>query len=351
MAKTELFVSGYTQAPYGAGPGVVRYALDAEGLAGESLAQSQDLVNPSFLAWGGPSARLLLAVEELPEGNVVALDGSSLALLGRASTGGADPCHVVRHDDAIWAANYSSGNVSFTELPELLANTEPEPEMLEHPGKGPVTDRQGESHSHQVVATPWETVLASDLGADRIDEYNPATLGRVVSAELPPGTGPRHMVLHGDFLLVVGELDGYLHVLRRSGDFPNHSWHWLSRTPLAATVEEIEAAADFAPSHVELRDGLLYVAVRGPNTIVVLDVSGLAQGEDASEAMVPPSFLTAVPSGGNWPRHFALAGQRMYVANQLSDAVAVLAIGEDGIPQTEPLQQLEHGSPTCVLLR
>lgn len=349
-AQSELYISGYTEAPYGVGPGIVRYGLADDGLVSGVLSKSEGIVNPSFLAWGGPSRALLLAVEELPEGKVVALEPKTLMLTGRAATAGADPCHLVRHQDTVWAANYSSGTVSCIELPELLANLEPEPELLEHQGSGPVTERQSQSHAHQVVPTPWDSILVSDLGADRVDEYSPESLNLLGSALLPPGTGPRHIGLHitlyGDFLLVAGELDGHLHVLRKAADAGQHEWQWLFKTPLAASAEAVETAIDFAPSHLEIVGNLVYVAVRGPNTIVVLDASGLN-----SETSEPPSFLAAVASGGNWPRHFAIEGERMYVANQLSDAVAVLALTADGIPAAEPLAQIEHGSPTCVLLR
>lgn len=370
-----ILVSGYTEEGSGSGPGIVRFELFPDGAVGERRRQSTGVLNPSFMAWGDGS---LLAVEELPHGNIVAIDPQTLELLGRVPTGGADSCHVVPIDDEVWAANYSSGNVSVVPLAELLrANgpgTAPPPQLLSHPGSGPVADRQGESHAHQVTATPWGTALVADLGADRVDEYALADGGFALlgSAQLPPGTGPRHVAIKGDFLLVAGELDGYLHVLQRtprdakardSGNSvrrADYFWRWLFKSPLAKSLEAVASAKEFFPSHIELSaDGSkLYAAVRGPNTIVVLDMGGLNEGGGTVRppaAATAPRFLHEVSSGGNWPRHFALSepndgNNKIYVANQLSNNVAVFELDEHGLPGTEPVQQIEFGSPACVLI-
>lgn len=347
----ELFVSGYTEEGYGAGPGVARFALTADGTVGERTAVAAGMSNPSFMTLAG---EVLLAAEELAQGKLVALDPQTLDVLGRAPSGGADTCHIALVGDMVWVANYSSGTASATGLSELLSGTATEtPKLLSHPGSGPVAERQGESHAHQVVATQWGTVLVADLGADRVDEYSANSKVRLESAELPPGAGPRHVALKGDFLLVAGELDGHLHVLQRTpvahvqpgngeSNGGGHFWRWQFKVPLAESAEDIAAAEEFFPSHVELSaDGsTLYAAVRGPNTVVVLDVSALP---------ARPKLLALVPSGGNWPRHFAVANNKMYVANQLSNNIAVLELDAAGLPGAVPAQSIDFGSPTCVV--
>ncbi|MGP9500728.1 lactonase family protein [Specibacter sp. AOP5-B1-6] len=376
-----ILVSGYTEEGYGSGPGIVRFELFRDGAVGERRRQSTGVLNPSFMAWGDGT---LLAVEELPQGNIVALDPQTLELLGTVSTGGADSCHVVLIDEEVWGANYSSGNVSVVPLAELLRANGPgtatPPQLLSHPGSGPVADRQGESHAHQVTATPWGTALVADLGADRVDEYALADGGfaSLGSAQLPPGTGPRHVAIKGDFLLVAGELDGYLHVLQRTPrDAQAHDaqvpgagnqargaddfWRWLFKSPLAESPEAVAGAKEFHPSHIELSaDGSkLYAAVRGANTIVVLDVGGLNEHDGTIQspaAPTAPRFLHEVSSGGNWPRHFVLSApkdgyNKIYVANQLSNNVAVFDLDDNGLPGSEPVQSVEFGSPVCILLR
>ncbi len=361
--RPELIVSGYTEDGYGAGPGLARFELLADGSVGECLMEGSSVANPSFMAAGQD---YLLAVEELAHGSVVALDPQTLEVIGRTPSGGADSCHVAIVGDTAWVANYSSGTAAVVKLTDLLAGTAPEaPELLSHPGSGPVADRQGESHAHQATATQWGTVLVSDLGADRVDEYSAASRVRLGSAELPPGTGPRHVALKGGFLLVAGELDGHLHVLQRTPvadpadgaagiEAGGYFWHWLFKVPLAESAESVSAVPEFFPSHIELSaDGSkLYAAVRGVNTLVVLDVSTLRQADASPEA---PRFLCGVPSGGNWPRHFALSepesgSGKIFVANQLSNDIAVFDLDRHGLPGEGPVQRVDFGSPACILL-
>lgn len=370
-SSVSIIISGYTEEGYGAGPGISRFALTDEGLLGEQQVDSATVQNASFLARGED---VLLAVEELTDGNVVVLNPTTLEVIGRASSGGADSCHVALVDGDVWVANYSSGTASVTPLASLLGETATaQPELVSHPGSGPVADRQGESHAHQVTATQWGTVLVADLGSDRVDEYSATSRVRLGSAELPPGTGPRHVAIKGDFLLVAGELDGHLHVLQRTPvahtqgeqagkNAGGYFWHWLFKAPLAENAERVSSVKEFFPSHIELSadGGKLYVAVRGPNTLVVLDVSRLPDSEllDSDlddQTPMSPSFIREVPSGGNWPRHLALSPQgsdnnKLYVANQLSNNVAVFELDQHGLPGDEPVQTVEFGSPACILL-
>lgn len=350
-----ILVSGYTETGYGAGPGLSLFEVLADGTVGAELRKSAAVLNPSFLSAGG---WLLLAVEELPQGNVVAVDPLTLDVLGRAPTLGADPCHVALVDGQVWVANYSSGTVSVLALDGLLGNVAGAPDVLAHPGSGPVVERQGESHAHQVTPTPWGSVLVADLGADRVDEYAQAGETRTLlrSAQLPPGTGPRHVAIKGDFLLVAGELDGCVHVLQRTlrstGTHDDYFWHWLFKTPLAPSARELDAAEQFYPSHIQLsEDGSkLYAAVRGPDTLVTLDVTGLTAQAGGGTAPAPPLFLGQIPCAGTWPRHFAVGHNKIYVANQLSNNVAVFDLGPDGVPVAGVVQSLDYGSPTCILL-
>lgn len=363
LPAPSIVVSGYTQEGYGAGPGMARFQLSNSGLVGERSAENTTLQNPSFMADGGD---VILVTAELPQGRLIAVDRKSLAVVGHGPSGGADTCHVTLVSDAVWAANYSSGTAAVVPLASLLDGATAElPELLSHPGSGPVKERQGESHAHQVVASAWGTVLVPDLGADRVDEYSADSLVRLRSAELPPGTGPRHMALKGDFLLVAGELDGHVHVLQRTARDPEgeHYWHWLFKAPLAKDASMIETAPEFFPSHIELSaDGnKLYAAVRGVNTLVVLDVSHLPADALTDMAPTPPVVLQEVPTGGNWPRHFALStsvstsgnssrNDKIYIANQLSNSVDVFELDAAGLLGAEPVQSVEFGSPACILL-
>lgn len=335
-----LVISGYTEEASGTGPGLVRFALDGGGGVGERLAQTAEVHNPSFVV---AEAGVLLAVEELAQGNVLALDPTTLEVLARTASGGADPCHVALVGETVWAAHYSSGTAAALDLPALLAGTPGlEPRLVAHAGPA-------SSHAHQVSATRWGSVLVADLGADSVDEYDAQSHALLGSARLPQGAGPRHVALKGDHLFVAGELDGHLHVfVRESREQAHHGWRWLFKVPLAHSAAQ--PAGDFYPSHIELSPDAdkLYAAVRGPNTLLVLDVSGLS-GDAAGQAL-EPRVLQEIPCGGNWPRHFALTGEKIYVANQRSNNVAVFDLAGDGLITADRTQSVDFGSPTCVVV-
>lgn len=342
---TQLLVGSYTEPGSGIGTGVSRLALGADGLiAGVELAGA-GLRNPSFLASTSSAGGrgVLYAVEELDDGALAALDPETLTLRWRTPTSGSDPCHLGLVDGSVWAANYSSGTVAV--LPGVDKLPGPVSVLLANPGTGPVTGRQDGSHAHQVVPTGRGTVLVADLGADRVDEYLAQIPHSLLhSAQLPAGAGPRHVVLQAgrrqtETLWVAGELDAQLHRFTRE---ENGAWTWQGSTALFdAANPAFDADAELFPSHLQASaDGtLLYAAIRGRNTIAVVDVSG-----------PEPELVAEVDCGGNWPRHFAVGRSLLYVANQLSDQISVFALDNAGLPGAEPVQQFGIGSPTCILL-
>ncbi|WP_374954221.1 beta-propeller fold lactonase family protein [Arthrobacter sp. MYb227] len=85
----------------------------------------------------------------------------------------------------------------------------------------------------------------------------------------------------------------------------------------------------------------LYVGVRGPGRIAVLNL-----GEDG----VP--IPTAVePCHGQWPRHHVQAGDALLVANQLSSTISALGLNAtDGLPDIL-LSSLDLESPTCLTVQ
>lgn len=340
MSATRLYVGGYTATSGGKGAGITVFDR-ADPQSQWRAVQVVEADDPSFLTL---TEGALHAVSETTEGRVLSytVSAGELVLASVAASGGTAPCHVI-HDPASGAlvvANYTAG--TFGVLSADASDPARVTRVLPLPvGRGPVLDRQGEPHAHNVIPTPWQTLLVSDLGSDRVFEVrvDPVTLEpSFVSAHaLPAGSGPRHFAWYGDLLLLTGELDGRLHV--------------LSHDDSGFTVDYSVAAYDPAVSrgngetwlsHVETSGSRVYVAVRGRDTITVL-----APGDDGRLAV-----LAEVPSGGSWPRHFALDGEgpgaALYVANQLSDTVSVLPLDEAGVPGEATLQ-IQLGSPACVV--
>ncbi|GLW12082.1 hypothetical protein Misp01_72100 [Microtetraspora sp. NBRC 13810] len=326
MATRLILIGGYTPDTGGTGSGVTVVRADPGGGLTELAATPAS--GPSFLA-RHPRLPVLYAVGESEEGTVACFDrgpGGALAEAGRRPTGGSYPCHVAVDPRGRWlvVANYGDGTLSAHRLDAQGRPGEPEP--FRHTGSGPDPARQEGPHAHQAVFGPDGTLYQSDLGTDEIRRYLVAdeiTLHPDGPVRLAPGMGPRHFARSGGHWYVTGELDGTVAVY-------DDSWTELNR------VRASSSAAENAPSHLEASaDGrYVYVANRGPDTVTVLSAPGLER-------------VAEVSCGGDWPRHFAILGDHMYVACQRSDEVTALPLA-DGVP-TAPAATFATGSPSCVL--
>ncbi|MBF4614174.1 lactonase family protein [Curtobacterium sp. VKM Ac-1376] len=347
-----LLIGSYTATGGGNATGI---SLVDDGVA-RTVAVLDD---PSFLAVSGDR---VYAVSETTDGRVSAfrVQGGALEHLWDAPSGGDAPCHVrVDPSGALVVTNYVSGTVTAISLAaaeshaaSLTASdgvvlhgdadhrsvpTEAVAVAVLPYATGPDEDRQDAPHAHQSVATPDGTVLVADLGGDALHEFRIAvsadgvpTIEPLRVHHVPAGTGPRHMAWFEGDLIVAGELDGRVHRLRR-----DESEAFVT---IAAVPAFDGAVGESLLSHIEVDDdGRVYVAVRGHDLLVVLDArdGGL-------------SVVGSVPCGGVWPRHFVRVPGYVLVANQMSDAVAVLPLDAEGLPG-EAVAQIPVGTPTCVV--
>ncbi|WP_433255360.1 lactonase family protein [Streptosporangium sp. CA-135522] len=312
MMAEVAYIGGYTPDTDGTGPGITLVELGSLARLGETAASG-----PSFLAVH-PRLPVLYAVGESERGTVAVFaradDGALTPLAQRPSEGSA-PCHLAVDPSGtlLAVANYGDGTVSVHGIDESGLLTE----VTIFPY------REG-AHAHQAVFGPDGVLYVTDLGTDEVRRYlvdgqvRPHPDGPV---RLASGMGPRHMAHFEDHWYVAGELDGTVRVY-------DDGWHEMRAVPASATAGENH------PSHLEVSGGLVYVGNRGPDTIAVL-----------SPLTLDP--VAEVGCGGVWPRHFAFAGDRMYVANQRSGGIAVLAL-KDGIPQADG-EVFAVGTPSCVL--
>ncbi len=301
------------------------------------------LDDPSFLAVDGDR---VYAVSEVADGSVSAfrLEHGALEHLWDAPAGGDAPCHVrVDPSGTIVVTNYVSGTVTAVGLAAAEAGAGaavPDDAVavaVLPDTTGPVEDRQEGPHAHQSIGTPDGTVLVADLGGDALHEFRVAvssdgtpTIDPLHVHHVAPGVGPRHMAWHDGDLIVAGELDGQVHRLRRDdiGSF----------RVVASTPTFDGAVGESLLSHLEVDDaGRVVVAVRGRDVVVVLDAAdgGL-------------TVTGSAPCGGVWPRHFARVPGYLLVANQMSDAIAVLPVGDDGVPGPA-VEQIAVGTPACIV--
>ena len=150
---------------------------------------------------------------------------------------------------------------------------------------------------------------------------------------LPQGSGPRHFARSSSGVVYVNtEYTCEIAVLEPAGP-------WLELRDMfpasAGGVQPGDAAAEICLDPAERH---LYVGVRGSDRICTL----------ALDADALPKPLHEFPCGGNWPRHHCFDGERLLVALQLSDAIAMLDLGADA-NSSRPAGLFATGSPTCLL--
>jgi len=317
---TSLLVGGYT-GDKGAGAGIT--VIDDGRVTSTVPAQS-----PSWIA-RHPRLPVLYAVAELDDGRVHAWsleDGVPAAELGSSQTGGAEPAHLSVDSSGAFliTANYSGGNISVHRL-NADGSIGPRTDLVQHSRHGD-HPRQETAHPHMVRVVGAD-VLIIDLGGDaiyryRLTEDGALDLQQIIDA--PAGSGPRHVLPLAGRYYTTAELSGEVLTYDGEGN-------------MIGAVPASEQAGPNQPSELVSNGRYLYVANRGPNTVAVFALNGDL-----------PQYVTEVPVG-DWPRHIALDGDLLYVANERSHQVMVLRVDPaTGVPAPEGA--IDVPSPTVVLV-
>ncbi len=334
-----LLIGGYTP-PAGDGRGILLVQEGGGGLIARGLLAAAE--SPSFLAVSADAERVY-AVHETDPGRVSAFartgswDEPELRPLGSQPSGGAHPCHLALHPSGrvLAVANYSSGSVAIHPLDgdgAVLAHSQ----LLRLHGSGPNAERQDGPHAHQVTfADGGDELIVADLGSDRLWRYRHRAGGYALVDEvrLPSGSGTRQVLLDADAgrAHVLGELDNSVSTVR---------WQLPARllSSVAGHAGPLAPGALSAALIPGPRPGLLYASHRGADRITVLRQDG--------DGIVPVADFDC---HGRSPRHLALSGGRLYIANQLSNTLAGVPVALDtGLP-AGPVSSLELPSPSCVL--
>ncbi len=311
---------------YAGGGGAGVYAVADEWTLGTACLAA---LNVSFGAYA-PRFDLHYLVDERDAGavGVYRLGESGWQRLASVDGAGAAPCHVALNpaQTALAVANYASGSVSLFRLDADGLPLAP-PQVHANAGRGPNPDRQEAPHAHWVGFSPDDRWLyQTDLGTDQVLTYPVADgrLGAVRTAyAAPPGSGPRHMLLHPRHpgrAYLVGELANTLTLLDRTEDRLTAR---STRSTLPTGWHGDSIVAHLAANRAGDR---LYVSNRGHDSIAVFALA--ADGK--------PTLIQHAPASGAYPRHFALFEDqfgdrgRMVIANEKSQTVTVLDIRADG---------------------
>lgn len=333
----QVVIGGYTPDGVEDAVGLTSWRPRPDG-AGLEVVARLALADPTYLV-AHPDEPWLFVAGETDPGRVSSVrlgaDGD-LELLSTVETGGSGSCHVALAADGrhVLVADYGSGTVCSVpvgadgRLGERSGSWRLE-------GSGPDPERQEAPHAHQVVVDGAE-VLVADLGTDRVHRLALADDGSLEEAgpavRLPAGSGPRHLVVVADHLVVATELSGELWLGRRASD---GGWTELDRVPCTAST----ADGELYPSALRADGDTVLVANRGPGT-----VASFALDREAGTLRL----IDERAGGGRWPRDLVVTDSLLWVANQTDDVVTLLA--RDAGPGGEPVLSLRTPAPACVLL-
>ncbi|MHA6491764.1 lactonase family protein [Pseudomonas borbori] len=346
------------------GEGIYSFRFDAQSGRIEGPLAVEQAANPSWLTLSA-DRRHLYAVNEQgrdePAGvgqvSAYALEPASAALsrLNQVASLGDHPTHSSLSADGrfLFVANYSvAPQGSLAVLPVLADGTLGPVAQIEFNAvaarDGANPKRQASSHVHSAVPSPdGRFLFAADLGHDRVYAYRyqperaqrPLQAVQPAYAELPTGSGPRHLLFRRDgrFAYLTLELTGQVALLRhRDG------------------VLDVQQTLDLAPAgfkgeqgagalHLSADERFLYVLNRGDDNhlsvfAVTADDGHLRQ-------------IQRVPSQGTQSREFAIApdGRFLLIANQGSDALVVLPRDPASGLLGKPIQQVNVGAPSDLV--
>ena len=217
----QLLVGSYT-----AGQSQGIYRLNFDSATGQIDAKPLQVVkseNPSWLTLSKDQRQLFVVNENGPGqtdpvGRVssYAIDPKTheLSLINQVQSLGNEPTHSGLSVEAshLFVSNYSVAEDPGGTLAVLPVGADgklkPVVQMSSHPSSRVNPERQMSAHVHSTVASPdGKYVFSNDLGADKIFAYRfdpkanpelPLTAASPASVQLPPGSGPRHLLFSAD---------------------------------------------------------------------------------------------------------------------------------------------------------
>jgi len=174
------------------------------------------VANASYGTWS-PRTRTAYFVDEQEQGRLGAwsLREGQWQRRGSCETGGALPCYVALDPAKSYlaVANYGTGSLALIAVDGDSGEIRGLADLAQHSGRGPNQERQEGPHVHcTMFDEDGAAIYTVDLGLDRVLRY-PLADGRLgegeIAFEAPPGSGPRHLLLHPD-------LRAAAHLARRS---------------------------------------------------------------------------------------------------------------------------------------
>jgi 6-phosphogluconolactonase len=333
----QLLVGSYT-----AGQSQGIYRLNFNSATGQINAKPLQVIksaNPSWLTLSIDQRRLFVVNENGPGqadpvGRVssYSIDPKShaLSLINQVQSLGNEPTHSSLSSDAshLFVSNYSVAEDPGGTLAVLPIGADgalkPVVQMSSHPASRVNAERQMSAHVHSTVPSPdGKFVFSNDLGADKVFVYRfdpkgnpelPLTPATPAFVQLPPGSGPRHLLFSADgkHAWLTMEMSAQVAVF----DYRDGKLEQTQMVDLAAGQPVSDKAA--AALHASKDGKFLYVSNRGTaNQLLVFAI-------DPATGHLKELQRRAVE--GDHPREFSLdpSGKFVLIANQKSNQIVVV---------------------------
>ena len=333
----QLLVGSYTA---GQSQGIYRLNFDsATGQIDSKPLQVIKTENPSWLTLSKDQQRLFVVNENGPGqadpvGRVssYSIDPKSyqLSLINQVHSLGNEPTHSSLSADAshLFVSNYSVAEDpggTLAVVPVSADGTlQPVVQMSSHPSSRVNPERQMSAHVHSTISSPdGRYVFSNDLGADKVFAYRfdpkansqlPLTAATPASVQLPPGSGPRHLLFSADgkHAWLTMEMSAQVAVF----DYQDGKLEQTQMVDLAAGQPVSDKAA--AALHASADGKFLYVSNRGTaNQLLVFAI-------DPATGHLKELQRRSVE--GDHPREFSLdpSGRFLLIANQKSNQIVVV---------------------------
>jgi 6-phosphogluconolactonase len=287
-----------------------------------------ELESPSFLAVHPDQKHLYAVSESYGHGVAIAMSintDDSLTVLNRQTSGGTGPCYISLDPTGHVAliANYGSG--TFESIPIEPGGQFAKPaSVMQDSGHSANKSRQEGPHAHSINPDPaGHFAFGCDLGLDRVQIFKIDTATGTLTpntppfAELPPGSGPRHLAFHpsGKFAYVISELTNTVSAFTYQ---PETGEMKLIQT-ITCLPADFKGQSWCAEVQVHPSGKFLYGSNRGDDSLAVFSV-------DETTGMLTPHGQ--VKTGGKTPRNFRMdpSGKWLMVANQDSGTVNLFRV-------------------------
>lgn len=357
MTEYDVLIGSYTQ---GASEGIYRYRFDSQtGKLDSKPLQVIKTDNPSWLTLSKDQRHLFVVNENGPGGKDVVGKVSSFAIdakthnvtpINQVQSRGEEPTHSSLSPDQrfLFVSNYAvhpdpGGALAVIPVGKDGKLSDVVQVSNNHGASKVNPERQASSHVHSAIPTPdGKYVVTSDLGADKMLVFSydgkraePLQPAKIPTVQLPPGSGPRHLLFSKDGKHAWLTLE----MVAQVAVFDYHDGVFKETQTVDLKNQDTQQKVGGGGLHTSPDGKFLYVANRGEaNQLLVFAIDGKGQLKEIQRRSVE----------GMEPREFSFdpSGHFMLIANQKSNQIVTVKVDPETGQLGDTVQKVDFDSPS-----